>query len=684
MPFQQDGYQVTRHVCPRNCYDACGILAFVKNGRLEKVAGDPAHGYTKGKLCAKGYSYINRVYHPDRLKYPLRQVGGRGSGKWERITWDEALGRISEQITGILRQKKSALPLCLNKYSGNFGILHYAADGLFNSFGQTTQAVGSPCWSAGLDAQYLDMGDNRVSVSQDMEKARVILLWGVNPAWTSIHSMPYLYRARERGATIVVIDPIYTQTAKKADIYFQIKAGSDGALALALAALIRRLGKADISFLQRFVLGWEQFAEYLSQLDIARLVLDCGQSLEAVEELSRILADNRPVFIWAGFGLQRHSNGGQNLRAIDALAAITGSIGTAGGGVQYAQLETWKFSWSILQRRTDNRLISINNFARQLQMIRECPVQFVWFSCRNAVAQDASSNMLLKQLKSLDMVVTVDQFLTPTAQSSDIVLPCTTQFEELDMVVSYWHHWLAINEAAIAPRFEAKSELDIAKELAVRVNALLPGSSSFPSSKTNEAFLDDEFTEEMKQLFGITHWSDLLDGPKQALLPASAWQERNFATPSGKYELISTVARDNQLPQMAVYSPGSKEVVYPLRLLSPHFQHGINSQFINLDWLGCSSNPTTVFLHALTAARKDIVSGQMIRIFNANGELIARAELSPEVPIDIVLIYHNWTQKNNACINALVDGKLTDMGELRTGAKGMAFYDVFVDIETIV
>ncbi|MBS3968989.1 MAG: molybdopterin-dependent oxidoreductase, partial [Clostridia bacterium] len=168
-------YRVTRHVCPRNCYDACGILAYVKNGRLVKVSGDPLHGYTRGKLCSKGYNYLNMVYNPDRLKYPMRQAV-RGSGIWQKISWDEALEIICEKILDLKDRYGTTLPVCLNKYSGNFGLLHYAAEGMFNSLGPTTQSLGSPCWSAGLDAQFFDFGNNYNSDPEEIEQAELIIL----------------------------------------------------------------------------------------------------------------------------------------------------------------------------------------------------------------------------------------------------------------------------------------------------------------------------------------------------------------------------------------------------------------------------------------------------------------------------------------------------------------------------
>ena len=217
-------YDKTRHVCPRNCYSSCSILGYSKNGYLKKVTGDPSHGYTKGLLCAKGYHYINQVYHQDRLKYPMRQYP-RGSGNWQRITWEEAMNTIAEKIIDLYERYDLHLSLALNKYSGNMGVLHHAMEGFFNGLGKTSRAVGNPCWAPGMDALFYDYGGYQTSDMEDILHAKTIILWGVNPVWTAIHSMNYIYEAQKHGAKVITIDPVYTETAKKSDAFLQSEAG---------------------------------------------------------------------------------------------------------------------------------------------------------------------------------------------------------------------------------------------------------------------------------------------------------------------------------------------------------------------------------------------------------------------------------------------------------------------------
>lgn len=689
MAFQQDGYTVTRHVCPRNCYDACGMLAYTKNGVLRKVEGDPAHGYTRGKLCAKGYSYVQRVYHPERLKYPLYR-SKRGSGSWEQISWEKAMEIIATKMLELRERYGSFLPLGLNKYSGNFGVLHNAVEGMFNSIGPTTQATGSPCWSAGLDAQYYDFGAYITSDPEEMVKARLVLLWGVNPAWTAVHSMPFVYQAKEQGAKIVVIDPVYTTTAKKADIYIQVNPGSDGALALALAKIILTNNQIDSRFIKEHTVGWTEFSDYLSSLDLQELISLSGQKTAVVEELAELVGTVKPVWFWLGFGLQRHAYGGQNMRAINALAAMTGNIGLPGAGVHYAHLETWNYSGLIKNYRSHtgslvrNRYVNINQFAEEMAKADDPPLKMLWISCRNLLSQDAHQARLLQLFANLELIVTVDQFLTPTALQSDLVLPAATHFEELDLVSSYWHHWVGLNEQAIEPYYESKSDLHIAQLLAKTLNSMEPGLSNFPSEATAEEILDREFNQEVYNLLGISHWRELAEGPKRANLARIAWENRAFKTPSGKFEFFSRRALRNGLPAMAELRLGPTPCAeYPYWFLTSHPQHGLNSQFHNLEW-ALKVNPEPVaYLHPATARQKGIKPDTMIRVFNEKGQLVVKAEVTMEVPPHVILCHQGWFPSTDFNVNRLTGSALTDMGEVATGGRGMAFYDTFVDIAKI-
>ncbi|OEH86883.1 molybdopterin oxidoreductase [Desulfuribacillus stibiiarsenatis] len=686
MSLYDNPFTITRHACPRNCYDTCSILAYVQNGVLKKVEGDPKHLYTNGKLCAKGYSYVNRVYHPERVKRPMIQ-SHRGSGRWKEVSWDEAMDVIANRIISLHDRYASHLSLALNKYSGNFGLLHHAVEGMFNSLGDTTQAIGSPCWSAGLDAQFYDYGNSLTSDPFNIIHAKVIVLWGVNPAWTAVHSMPFIFQARANGATIIVIDPIYTTTAKKADHFFQVSPGSDIYLALGIAKVICEKNWQNNEFIQRYTHGWELYLQYLSQLDLQFIAKQCGQSVEAIETLASLISQSKPVFLWAGFGLQRHIHGGKTIRAINALAALTGNIGLLGGGVHYAHQETSKFTYNILMREknTNTRFYDINDFTNELARINDPPIKLLWISGRNLLTQSPNRKALMQALKSVDLIVTVDQFLTPTAQQSDILLPTTTQFEEWDVVTSYWHHWIAINQPAINPYFESKSELEIAQLLSKTLNQKKPGYCKFPTNMTPEQLIDQEFTDEIYQQLEITHWRELLESPKQMKLP-TAWSDLNFQTPSGKFEFFSKRAEDTQLSPMAGLPADIidlKTSPYPYWFLTTHAQFAINSQFQNMPWIQQLGLEPHIIIHPAIAKKEMLAEGTLAQIYNAKGYIVGKIKISRDVAPNVVLYYQGWLNNSNSFVNDLITGEKTDMGTHSTGSKGIAFYHSFVHIKRI-
>ncbi|MBM4765249.1 molybdopterin-dependent oxidoreductase [Bacillus sp. B15-48] len=678
-------YKITRHVCPRNCYSSCTMLGYTRNRKLVKVTGDKKHGYTKGKLCPKGYNYLSHVYHPERLKFPMIQ-SKRGSGEWNRISWDEAIDIIAAKIIQLYDRFGTNLSLALNKYSGNFGILHNSVEGFFNSLGETSRAVGSPCWSSGLDASIYDFGAYKNSEPEQLRYADTIILWGSNPVWTSIHSVPFLYEAKKRGAKIITIDPVYTATAKKSDIYVQIKPGTDGAMALALAKVIYEENGLDTNFIDNYTTGFDVFLNYLNSVEFDELLKECGLEKEIIEEIAKTIIQGKNTMVWIGFGFQRNKNGGQNIRSINALMAMTGNIGKKGSGILYAQNASLKFTNNITKyfqsgfnEKNCVRSIPINDFASGLKEAKDPPIKMLWVSCRNLVTQNPDQKLLKKLLHNLDLIVTVDQFFTPTAQLSDIVLPAKTNFEEWDIVPSYWHHWIGINEPAIESYYESKSDLEIVKLLAKRLNELRLGFSTFPYEKTVEEFIEEQFTDEMYQNLGITNWRGLLEGPKRAPLPEIAWEDKNFETPSGKFEFYSERASENGKPPIAHYTFSSFEKNGDqLLLLTNHGQFNLNSQFHNLDLIDKGKREPIAFVHPSSGSRKGITNGSWVTVYNHNSELRLKCKFSYEVHPSVLLV-----QADHNLVNRLISFIPTDMGEVSSGHEGMAFNSTYVSIEEI-
>lgn len=685
------GTQVFRNACPRNCYDTCAILSTVENGVLKKVDGDPGSTYTRGRLCAKGYSYTRSVYSPDRIKYPMRQKG-RGTGNWQRISWDEAYTEIAQTILKIKKQYGSTLPICLNKYSGNFDIMHYGIEGMLTSIGNTTRATGTPCWPAGIDAQTFDFGTIVCNDPEDIVNSKYLIIWGANPAWCSVHSMYFIKEAQKRGCKIVAIDPLLSQTASKADLYIQIKTSTDGALALGMARYILDNGLYDGEWLAKNSKGAEEFFGYLkNNITLEWSAEKTGIPQHVIETLAREYATTKPANIWIGYGMQRHTNGGQNVRAIDALAAMTGNIGKSGGGAQYAQLETWGFNYhAMVQKKPENsggsgdRAININNFGTEVLNAKEPPIKMLWIACRGPMTQDPETAVVKKAFEAMDLVVTADMFMNPTVEMSDIVLPITTIFETPGVNVSYWHYWMSLNEQAIKPMFEAKNDVTIAMELSAKLNQMEKGSCTYPTSGDLAEWVGKEFNDGIHKQFGISGWQDLKKGPAKAKGSLVAWQDGKFRTPSGKYEFWSEEARKYGHYPLPVYIEEMKpESKYPLRCISPHWKLNIHSQFQNLDWMDTVNNAPCLEIHPSLAAKYGIKDRDSVKMFNDIGYIVLPAKISELVPPDTVAVYEAWYKGKKFNVNYTVKAIPADMGKKATGSPGIAFHDNFVNIQKV-
>lgn len=707
----KDAYQTFRNACPRNCYDTCSIVSYVKDGVLQFIEGAPESTFTNGGLCVKGYAYPRRVYSPDRIKYPMRQVG-RGSGNWERISWDEALNTIADKILEIKELDGSLLGMALTKYSGNFGITHYGVEGMMSSLGYTTRFVGTPCWPAGIDAQNYDMGNMWCNDPEDMVNSKYIIIWGANPAYCSVHSMKFITEAQRRGAKVVVIDPVFTQTAAKADEYWEVKTSGDGALAMGMARYLLDNNLVDRDWISNNSVGFAEYEAYIKEnVTLEWAAEESGIPVEVFTAVAHEFATADPATIWIGYGMQRHVNGGNNVRAIDALVAMTGNVGKVGGGARYGHLYTWGFNYHAMvqsppegsvgfvgetgpmgefaseaettEASYSDRAVNINKIGQVILDTNDPPIRMLWAANKNVLSQDFDRNKIEKAFEKLEMVVVVDQFFTQTAELADIVLPTTTLFEDWTVNASYWHYWLSINEQAIQPMFEAKSDIEIASALSSVLNSKQPGSCTFPENIDPKEWMEKEFNAGIYELFGIDSWEDLKDGPRKALSGTTAWNDGAFSTPSTKYEFRSELAAEHGHFDVPKFLPG-RDAYAPYRLLTPHDKYSIHSQFQNVDWMGDVNPEPYLYINPQLAKEKGLADYDTVRIFNQVGEMQIKVKLTKNVPADALLMYENWYgKKNDYNVNILVDDTSSDMGAYKTGSPGVALHDQFADIEKV-
>jgi anaerobic selenocysteine-containing dehydrogenase len=528
--------------------------------------------------------------------------------------------------------------------------------------------------AAGSDAVVYNRGQLVILDPEEMMKSKTIVLWGTNPARTAVHQWNFINQARDKGARLLVIDPLYTPTAAQADIYLQINPGTDGLLAMAVLKILLEDGQLNQECVREDIYGWESFRRYLQEKVTLEETSDVtGLPLEGIHELASFYRE-KPCATWVGFGLQRYSNGGQNIRCIDALVVLSGNHQLRGGGLYYNNLEDGifkkgllNFPRSINQEPIIEREIDINNFAEEALALSDPPLRFLWIAGRNPLSQDQNQQNWQNLLKQLELVVTVDLFMNETTAQADIVLPAASPFEEYDLHQSYWHQWIAINQKAIPPFFEAKSDLEIARCLTKVLNTVHPNFSSFPDQLTALDWIAAEFTPEILERLGISDWQELLSESRKLKIPEVPC----------KLDLYSLEAKENQLPALARFQKQGKNSGYPLRLLTPQSLFRIHSQYRNVSWLNLNQGEEVVEMNPQDAKLRGLKEKESVSVFNDWGTCRRKVKLNTHVPQGVVVI----AQSGKDSINQLLAKQSADMGIQYSGSRGLAYYDAWCEVK---
>lgn len=668
-----------KHICPLNCPSSCTMYSHIENNHLIHISGDPENPYTMGKLCAKGYSFSERNYHRDRLKYPYYQKI-KGSGKFKQITWENAFDLIISEMTKIQNHFGSFLPLALCKGSGNIGVHHFVSDEFFSSIGKTTRIVGSRLPSVGMDALHSDFGDFQMSDPSTIKHSSMVIIWGANPASTNIHLIPIIIEAKVKGAKIVVIDPLYTPTVELADLYIQISPGTDGALANVLIKDLIEGNALNNEYLQKHTFGFEKFVEITKQIDKQQYLQKCGVTEEKKELLLKWLRAAIGVSHVIGSGLQKHSNGRQSVRAVGALAVIHGDIGKNGGGIFLKDNNSTLFNNQYFtQKEGNNRIVSMG-----ASILRKPSndIEMLWISCANPLIQEPKSRLITQFLKDIPFIVTVDQFMTPTAKMSNLVLPTTTHFEEMDIVESYWYKEVSLNEKAISPFYESRSEWNIMKELALRLENVFPQLCTFPIHSSEEEYLNAQFNDKVFNRYHIKSISDLKERSMNEDIPSIAWEDMQFTTETGNYQFYSPNIDPIVLASMPLFSEGKAPTSdYPFWLITPHHPYAINSQFHFLK-LTDMDDPY-VGINPEVARKLGIINGELVKVFNDQGNIEIKAIYDSKIPNDILMIYQRWYPDSQLNSNFLVPFSKTNISENGSITEGLSLYDTFVHVSKL-
>ncbi|MHB1134412.1 MAG: molybdopterin-containing oxidoreductase family protein [Chloroflexota bacterium] len=683
---------VRRSVCPHDCPDTCGLLAYVEptSGRLLSVRGDPDHPTTRGRLCVKVNRYEERVYSPDRVLHPLRRVGAKGEGRFERISWDEALALVAAGFRETMDRHgaEAVLPF---SYAGTMGVVNNASMDrrFFNKMG-ASQLERTVCSSAAGVGLTYTLGGSFGADPETVCDSKLIVAWGLNVVTTNLHQMPFIQAARRRGARFIHVDVHRNRTANLADDFVQLYPGTDAALALGLMHVIVAEGLHDADYLARHTTGFDALRGRLAEYPPERVADITGVPAERIRWLARIYATTRPAFIRLGNGLQHHSNGGMAIRTITCLPALVGSYGEPGGGLVkgnsgYFQLNNAAVERPDLLAGRQPRRISMNQVGEAL-LGAEPPVKMLYVYNSNPAAIAPAQAKVLAGLRREDLFTVVhEQLMTDTAAYADVVLPATTSLEHLDLYKSYWHLYLQLAEPAIAPLGESKPNVEVFRLLAARLGFTEPCFQD-----TAEEIITQALRTENPYVKGITLERLRAQGSVRLNLPSQpyvAFADGRFPTPSGKVELYSErMARDGYDP-LPTYTPPAEgrdcpDVAlrqrYPLTLVTPPAHHFLNSTFANLPFFMAHERQPTVELHPSDAAARGIVSGDTVRVFNDRGASRLQALVTETVLPGVAVGTGVWWPRHSADgtnLNQTTPDRLADMG------RGATFFSNLVQVE---
>lgn len=665
-----------RSVCPLDCPDACSLHITVENGVMTKLAGDPLHPVTQGFACVKTRHYPARQNHPERLRVPQRRVGAKGEGRFEPVSWDEALDDIAARLGGVIQEHgaEAVLPYC---YAGTMGKVEGEGPlAFFRALGasELEQTICATTGGAGWEANY---GPAKVSPDlEDVAHARFIILWGINSLRSHSHLTPFLKRARAAGAHLLHLDPYRNETSRFADEHWQLTPGTDAALALALGHVILKEELEDTAYLSVYANDMGDYRRACAEWTPERAAAFCGLErvgAARIREVARAFAKAGSGFIKVGYGMTRNEGGGNAMRAVTLLPALTGAWQHRGGGASVSTsgafgLNSSRHSGAHLVRR-GVRHVNMNRLASALEWA-ENPIKALFVFNSNPAAVAPDSSRVRAGLARDDLLsVVLEHFQTDTADYADYLLPATTFLEHPDLYTSYGHHYLQWAEPVVAPLGECRPNTWVFRELARRLG------------------LEDEVLywgaeEVARELLKSDH--PHLKGVTFERLERERSVRLNLPEPYRPY------AEGSHYPDRKIrFSPAPRQLTfeeqpserYPLRLISPPGSHLLNTSMGNIAaLLEAAGGEPQVVVHPADAARLGLTDGQRSRLVSAHGEIVRKTLVSGDAREGVVVALGQWWPKlapDGRSLNDLTGERLTDLGG------GSTFGNVTVRLEPL-
>lgn len=693
--------KTVRAACPHDCPDTCAMLVTVEDGRATAVRGDPDHPFTRGGLCVKVNNYQDRAYSADRVLHPLKRSGPKGSGRFERISWDQALSEIREQWTSIIEEHGPTAILPYS-YLGTEGVLNglNVGDAYFNKLGATV-SERTFCDSGSCTAYFMTIGPSPGMDPESFQFSKYIVLWACNTVSTNLHHWPFIAEAKRNGAKLVVIDPVRSRTAKEADWHIAIRPGTDAALALGMINVIVSEDLIDHDYVDDYTVGFDDLKARAAEYPPEKVSAITGIPADDIRKLAREYATTQPSVIRIGVAIERHAGGGQTVRAAACLPALVGAWRNVGGGI--LQLPIWAFpvKWDGLMRpdwiTPGTRVLNQWRLGPALtgEEKLDPPIKSLFVYNSNPMIVTPEQAKIADGLAREDLFTVVsEQFLTDTARYADIVLPATTQLEQFDIMFSWGHLYLSLNMPAIEPLGEAVPNTELFRRLAHTM-----GFDDPQWQRSDEQMAQDSIDWENPALEGITldllkekGWARLKVDTADSYAPHA---EGNFLTPSGKCEFRASMAEGGNFV-LPLFRQGSNEFQdgspvdplptyippkespatnvelarkYPLNVISPKSHAFLNSSYGNLSQQLHHAGEQKVIINPSDAIARNVGNGSPVRIFNDRGSFEAIAEVSEDVAAGVIVAplgYWCAISRTHATVNALNPNAYADLGRAPT------------------
>ncbi len=677
--------EIRHSVCALDCPDACSLLVNVENGRGSRLRGNPEHPITQGFLCGKVAKYLDREYSPERLLYPQRRVGAKGEGRFERITWDQALSEIASKLGAIAGEfgPESILPY---SYAGTMGLLNGSGMDrrFFHRLG-ASRLERTICSAAGGVGLTQALGVRYATEPEQFRHSKLIIAWGANILGTNVHLWPFIVEARRNGARFYCIDPHQNRTGRLADKHFFIHPGSDAALALGLMHVIIGEKLHDAEYVEQHTLGFDGLAAKARGFTPERVEALTGIGREDIVSLAREYASTRPAAIRLNLGVQRSERGAMSVRTIAYLPALVGAWKDIGGGLQLSTSQTFHLNRAGLERADlqersplgrEARLVNMTLLGQALTELNDPPVKAIVVYNSNPAAIAPNQNLVLRGLRRPDLfTVVLEQFQNDTADHADILLPATTFLEHTDLYYAYGHHYLQLARPALPAPGETKSNQEVFRLLAVRMGFDDPCFSDTEDDMirtllgSGHPFLKDITIEQLDR----EHSVRLKVAPNGD--PFRPFARGGFGTPSGKCEFNAHTIEYEPPVESRLGSSGLREK-YPLELISPKNDNSMNSTFGNIPLV--DRQTATIALHGADAAERGIADGDNVRVFNDRGVCVLIAKVGAFTARGVVCapsVRWNKRAPDGRNVNALTSERLTDFGG------GPTFYNCLVQVE---